>query len=453
MTETPVPYPSRRTAWYATAILAILIWLSVLDRFIISLMVGPMKKDLGITDVQFGVLNGFVFTVTYAVLGLGIGVMADRHSRRGIIFCGVAFWSLATAACGLAQRFWQLLLARVGVGAGEAALGPCAASMLSDLFPPGRLTFAMSVYNLGSVLGAGMAYIIGGRIVETVMHTPTFTLPVVGTVYSWQAVFFIIGVPGSLLSLLIFTVPEPVRRGVRNAQAFSRRGLAAYRDLWAFIRSRGRFFLLHYLGFGFAGMVLVGTGSWYAPHLARNFHWSPGEVGLGVGIFLSVGAILGMMISGQIVDHMYRRGYRDAQMRYYIISLLVATPIGIISMTSGNVWIYLSFVTLMAICLSPMPAMAMASLNLVTPNELRGAGAAFYSLASGILAAGGGPVVIAMVSDYVFRDEKAIGLAMAVVIAVCLPLAAICLYLALRPMRAAVQQAEAWANTAASQRS
>jgi MFS family permease len=449
MTTTTVPYPPARVAWYATGILSILIWLSVLDRFIISLMVGPMKHDLGITDVQFGILNGFVFTVTYAVLGLAIGVLADRYDRRGLIFFGVAVWSLATTACGLAQRFWQLMLARVGVGAGEAALGPCAASMLADLFPRERLTFATSVYNLGSVVGAGMAWIIGGQIVEFVSGTPNFTLPIVGAVRSWQAVFFIVGVPGALLSLIIFTVPEPVRRGLRDAQALTRSGFTAYRDLWSFIRSRGRFFLCHYLGFGFAGVVLVGAGSWYAPHLSRNFHWNPAQVGLGIGITISAGSILGMMVSGKLVDYLFRKGYRDAQMRYYMCSLLIATPIGITAMTSGNVWVYLSLITALAVFMAPMASLAITTLNIVTPNELRGTGAAFYALASGILAAGGGPVVIAAVSDYIYKDEKAIGLAMATVIAFALPLAALCMYLALRPLRDAVQQADQWADKTA----
>jgi MFS family permease len=307
----------------------------------------------------------------------------------------------------------------------------------------------MSVYNFGSVVGAGMAYVIGGQIVGAVSEHPTFALPVIGDVRSWQAVFFIVGIPGALLSLLIFTVPEPVRRGVRNLQAVGHTGLATYRNLWSFIRSRGRFFICHYLGFGLAGIVLVGCGGWYAPHLARSFGWSPADVGLGIGISISIGSITGMSVSGRIVDYMFRRGFRDAQMRYYMFSLLLATPVGIIAMTSGSAWTYLSLICLMAVFLSPLPAMAMTSLNIVTPNELRGTGIAFYSLASGVLAAGGGPVIIPAVSDYIFHDEKAIGLAMATVIAVSLPLASLCMFLGLKHLRAGVQQADAWLNTTA----
>jgi MFS family permease len=449
MTESPPPFPAPRVAWYATGILAVLIWLSVLDRFIITLLVGPIKRDLGISDVQFGVLNGLVFTITYVVLGLVFGVMADRRKRRGLIFLGVMIWSLATAACGLARVYWQLLVARVGVGAGEAALGPCASSMLADLFARERLTFAVAVYNLGSMVGAGMAYIIGGQIVELVSHTANFSLPLLGAVRSWQAVFLIVGVPGALLSLIVFTIPEPVRRGVRNATSLTRSGLATYRELWAFIRSRWRFFLYHYLSFGFAAMVLVGCGSWYAPHLGRTFHWGAAHIGLGIGLSVGAGSILGSLFSARMADSMFRRGRRDAQLRWYMYCVIIAIPVGVVAMTSSSAWVFLGLVCCQVGLLSSLPSLSMTALNIVTPNELRGTGIAVYALITGTIGAGGGPVVIAAVSDYIYKDEKAIGLAMATVIAVCLPIAALFLGLALRPMREAVQQAEQWANTAA----
>jgi MFS family permease len=262
-------------------------------------------------------------------------------------------------------------------------------------------------------------------------------------------VFLIVGVPGALLSLIVFTVPEPVRRGVRNAQSLSRSGLANYRELWTFIRSHGRFFLFHYLGFGFAAMVLVGCGSWYAPHLGRTFHWAAGHVGLGVGLSVAGGSIIGQLFSGRMVDSLFRKGYQDAQLRWYMYSVLIATPVGIIAMTSGNAGVFLGLVFCMLVLLSSLPSMAMTALNIVTPNELRGTGVALFALVTGILGAGGGPVVIAAVSDYIYKDEKAIGLAMATVIAVCLPLAALFLGLALRAMRKAVQEAEQWVNRAA----
>ena len=451
MTEATIPYPPKRIAWYATIVLSVLIWLSVLDRFIISLLVGPIKRDLGISDVQFGVLNGFAFTVTYAVFGVALGFFTDRYRRRWIIFAGVSFWSMATAACGLAHVYWQLLLARIGVGAGEATLGPCASSLLTDLFPRERLTTAMSVFHVGTSIGAGMAFIIGGEVVQLVSHTRILTLPLIGAMRSWQVVFLIVGIPGALLSLIVFTFEEPVRRGLRSVQQAKRSFFASNREMWAFVKTRPRFFLCHYLGFTFASAVLVGNGAWYAPHLARNFGWNPSKIGLTVGLMTALPSIIGMLTAGRMSDWLFRRGYRDAQLRWYASCALIATPLGIIAMTSSNPWIYIGFTFLMIMLICGMPSCAMTALNLVTPNELRGTGIAFFNMTAGIFGAGSGPVLIAAVSDYVFKDEKAIGRAMAVVIAICLPLAALFLSLAFRAMRDAVHEAEQWTNTVAPQ--
>jgi MFS family permease len=240
-----------------------------------------------------------------------------------------------------------------------------------------------------------------------------------------------------------------VRRGVRNASSLTRTGVASYRELWTFIRARWRFFLFHYLGFGFAAMVLVGCGSWYAPHLGRTFHWGAGHIGLGIGLSVAGGSIVGSLFSGRMADSVFRSGYRDAQLRWYLYCVLIAIPVGVVAMTSHIVWVYLGLVFCLTGLLSSLPSLSMTALNIVTPNELRGTGIAVYALVTGTIGAAGGPVVIAAVSDYIFKDEKAIGLAMAAVIAVCLPLSALFLGLALRPMREAVQDAEQWANRTA----
>ncbi|NND66989.1 MAG: MFS transporter, partial [Halioglobus sp.] len=184
------PYPPTAVGWYATGILALLYWLSILDRFIIALLVDPIKRDMDITDVQFGLLHGLAFAVTFALFGIVAGAMADRFSRRRVIFAAVMIWSLATAACGLAQHYWHLLIARVGVGAGEAGLNPSAMSMLADLFPRERLTSAMAVYSMGATVGSGTAYLFGGLIVAAVSAADTYTVPLIGEMRSWQTVFF-----------------------------------------------------------------------------------------------------------------------------------------------------------------------------------------------------------------------------------------------------------------------
>jgi MFS family permease len=435
-------YPVRAVGWYATILLAVLYWLSILDRFIISLLVDPIKRDLGLTDLQFGMLHGFAFAATFALFGLAFGSLADRVSRRWVIFAGVSVWSLATALCGLAQNFWHLLLARIGVGAGEAALNPCATSMLADLFPPQRLTLAMAVYAMGSTVGAGSAFLIGGAIVDFVSQFEVITLPFVGKLPSWQAVFFIVGVPGALLAFTIFTVPEPVRRGHSKVSQTGRSWRSAYVDLLKFVKSRPRFLLCHYAGFTLASAVLTGNAAWYPVHMVRSFGWSASRIGLILGLTLMAAGITGKLIGGRIVDAMYQRGYRDAQIRWYSACLLIATPIGLIATTSGNPWVFLVAIGVFMVLVASMPACAMTALNLVTPNELRGTGVAVFTTVSALIGGGAGAVAIAAVSEHVFRGESTIGLGMATLIGICCPLGAVSLALGFRAMRDAMAEAE-----------
>jgi len=447
-TSTPAaaaPFPTPAVGWYATIILALMYWFSVLDRFIIGLMVDPIKRDLGLTDLQFGMLHGTAFAVTFAVVGIIAGALADRFNRRWVIFTGVTIWSLATAACGLAQSFWHMLYARVGVGAGEATLNPCATSMITDLFPRERLTTAMAVYAMGSTVGSGCAYLFGGLIVAMVAQSNDFVLPLIGSVRSWQATFFIVGLPGALFSLMIFAVPEPVRRGARavkrQANSFWRDALGSYMTLFRFIRGRSRFFMLHYAGFGLGAMIVTGAGTWYPAYIGRSFGWKADKIGLYLGVTLVISGVLGKLIGGLVVDGMYRRGRRDAQFRWYGCSLLAAAPLGMLAFNSGNPWVFLGFLFLFLTVLSPYMACMNASLNLVTPNELRGTGVAFFNATAGVIGAAGGPILVAGLSDRVFGGN--IGMGMTAAIAICCPLAAVLLLLGMKSMREVVTEAEA----------
>lgn len=434
-----VPYPVPAVGWYATVMLAFLYWLSVLDRFIISLLVDPIKHDLGLTDVQFGMLHGLAFIGAFTLFGLVFGALADRVNRRKLIYVGVTIWSIATAACGVAQSFWHLLIARIGVGVGEASLNPNATSMIADLFPREKLTTAMAVYAIGATVGSGTALIIGGAIVELVSHMDAIVLPFVGEIRPWQAVFFIVGIPGALLAFSIFTVPEPVRRGQRTDQKQSGVG-GSYASLFKFMRARPRFFLYHYLGFTFASAVITGGVAWYPVHISRTFGWSAGEIGAALGPALMIAGVVGKLACGRIVDRMYQRGYRDAQLRWYGVCLLLATPIGVFATISGNVWTFIVAIAVFMTLIGAMQACALTALNLITPNQLRGTGVAVFTTFVGLVGGGAGPVLIAAVSDS--GGQSSIGLGLAVMIGICCPLGAVCLLLGLGAMRDAMAEAE-----------
>ena len=439
-------YPAPAVAWYATIVLALMYWLSVLDRFIISLLVGPIKADLGISDTQFGLLNGFAFGLTFCLFGLFAGAVADRYSRRWVIFTGVSIWSIATALCGTAQNYWQLLGARVGVGAGEAALAPAATSMLADLFPRHRLTSALAVFAIGSTVGSGCAFLFGGMIIQAVSHHSSVVLPVIGEVRSWQAVFFIVGIPGALASLLMFTVPEPLRRGLRATHRSWAFVVTAYRDLMKFIATQPRFFFAHYLGFGVASCLVSGLGTWHAAFMGRTFGWGFGEIGLTLGLIIGITGIISPIVAGRIIDAMVRSGRRDAQFLWYGSCLVLAAPVGVIATTASNPWVYIAFISIFQLLTSPISACMNASLNLVTPNALRGTGVSFFSATVGLIGLGTGPLLIGAMSDHMFHNEQAIGYGMATLIAIGCPIGGLALLWGRKPMRSAVAAAEQLAS-------
>lgn len=435
------PFPPPAVGWYATIMLAFLYWLSVLDRFIISLLVGPIKEDLGLTDMQFSMLHGPAFTVTFTVCGLLFGAMADRTSRRRLVYIGVTIWSIATSMCGFAQSFLHLLIARVGVGVGEAALNPCAGSMISDLFPREKLTRAMAVYAVGSAVGNGTSLIIGGAIVQLVAHVNFFTLPFVGDVHPWQAVMLVVGTPGALIAFLIFTVPEPVRRE-RRVESTKRHWATQYLELIRFMARRPRFFLCHYGGFTLASALLAGPSVWYPAYMGRMFGWTPGQIAMYLGPTLLAAGVFSKLSAGWIVDAMYKRGYRDAQLRWYGLCLLLAGPSGVFAMTAGNPWLCLTGLFVYMTLVGAFNACAMAALNLVTPNELRGTGLAAFTTFAGLFGGAIAPVFITASAKYLFDGEASIGLGIATLMGTYAPIGGLLLLLGMPAMRAAMQDVE-----------
>src|SRR5690348_8554757 len=195
-----------RYAWYVVGVLTLANVSGFLDRQVLSLLVPAIERDLQITDTQMSYLIGVSFSVFYTVLGLPIAWWADRANRRNIMAGGVALWSLMTMLSGMAASYPRLLLARIGVGVGEATQSAPSVSLIADYFPRERVGIAMSVWSLGTFLGSGLAYFIGGWIIGLVAATSTVTVPLVGVLRCWQRVFVSVGAPGLLVALGMSTV-------------------------------------------------------------------------------------------------------------------------------------------------------------------------------------------------------------------------------------------------------
>ena len=201
-------------AWYVVALLMVVYVFSFADRQILVLMVEDLKAGLGLTqDWQVSILMGPAFAVFYAIFGFPLGRLADRTSRRSVIAVGLAAWSVAAAGCGVARNFSQMALFRIGVGVGEASLSPSAYSLITDYFPRRLTATAISVYSTGIYIGTGLALLLGGAVIVYAKTGTAWEVPIFGTIDPWQQVFVIVGLGGLLVVPLLYSFPEPVRRG------------------------------------------------------------------------------------------------------------------------------------------------------------------------------------------------------------------------------------------------
>lgn len=431
-------FPPTATAWYMTAVLFLLYWLSLLDRLVISLLVDPIRRDLGISDFELSLLQGFAFGLFYAVCGLPLGWLVDRFSRRWVIFGGVTIWTLSTAFCGLAHSYWQLFLARIGVGAGEAALSPAAYSLMADSFPAHRLTTALAVYSLGSLFGTGMAYLMGGLIVGLVAEHQSVMLPVLGEVRSWQIVFITIGLPGVFLGLLVFTFREPPRRITPSLQPTSALASQMFSEVFRHIRRHARFFFCHHLGYTLCVMAVAGLALWAPTYLYRTFAWKPAQVGIWLGAVGTLGGVIGALGCGQLIDRQVTRGRLDAHMRLFSITSLLSVPVAVIGVLWHDPYVFLAAFFVIQVLVSPVMGISAAALQMAAPANLRGRLSSLYLFVMILLGIGAGPSVVAAFTDFIFMDDAKVGYSLALIFALACPLAALALHLGRPAMRLAV---------------
>ena len=437
------PYPPIGYAWYVVGVLMVVYVFSFIDRQILSLLVAPIRRDLDISDTQMSLLMGFSFALFYTFFGLPLGRLADSRSRRGLIAAGLFIWSLMTAGCGVARAYWHFLLLRLGVGVGEAALSPAAYSLITDYFPPKRLATALSVYATGIYIGSGLAFLLGGVVVGLVSVQETWTLPVVGDIRPWQVVFFAVGLPGILLTLLMMTVREPIRRGLRKVAGNAARVPVPVREVAAHVRRNGRTFLCHNLGYSFLAFAGYGGAAWIPTFLQRTHGMSARDAGIWFGTIVMIGGTLGIVCGGRIADWLLARGQRDAMMRIGIYTTLAWAPFGIgYLLVPSAAW---SLVLLApAVFAGAMTGgAAPAAIQQITPNEMRAQASAFYLFVVNLIGLGLGPTAVAMVTDYVFRDDGALRWSLLLVGIVTHVGTVAALALGLKPFRASLDRVSA----------
>ncbi len=413
---------------------------SFIDRQILSLLIEPIRRDMQINDTQISLLAGIAFTIFYTLMGVPIARLADQKNRRTIIIIGISFWSLMTAACGMTKQYWQLFLARMGVGVGEATLSPAAMSIISDYFPVSKLARAISVYSMGVYFGAGLALIIGGFVVQLVSQAGNVTLPLVGEVYPWQVTFFVVGLMGLPIILLLMTIKEPLRRGAtKTADGGNASSLP---ELKKFVRLNARTLTFHFLAFSFIGIGIAGFLVWTPTLFIRTWGWKASEIGFVYGFILFIGGTSGVYAGGFLADWLQKRGHPDAILRAAFLSALLVVPCAVATPLMPNASLAIVGLAFSAFFLAMPQGLPAAALQVITPNALRAQLTALYFLVGNLIANGFGPTLYALVTDYVFRDPNMLRYSIAIVSAIALPLGALFAYLALKPYRESVTRAQ-----------
>ena len=418
-------------AWYVVAVLILAYTFSFIDRQILTLMVGPIRATLGISDFQLSLLHGLAFALFYSVLGIPIGLMVDRKKRTTIIAIGIAVWSVMTSLCGFAQNFVQLFVARMGVGVGEAALSPGAYSMISDYFPPHQRPRALSLYTSAAYIGGGIATIAGGALIALM---PPIDLPGIGPLQPWQAIFLVVGLPGLLVALLVTTVREPQRTGLKPG---AHPNFAAVRaHLAAFPAAYG----LLIIGYAVSGIMWNGAIAWIPTYFIRHFGWTASQVSLPYGLITIGGGVGGINFGGWIATHLRQRGRLDANIIVGLIAIMVALPSGIAATFAGAPNLALAlFAVFLFGCAMPWGG-AVAALQEITPNQMRGQVSAIYLFCLSLIGIGVGPTLVAGFTDHLFANDAALGKSIALTIAIAAPISALLLSLARKPYCRALEE-------------
>jgi len=431
-------------AWYVAIIFAIFFVFSFVDRQIIGVLVKPMKAELMLSDLQLSYIGGLSFVIFYSIFGIPLGRLADSYNRKWLIIFGVIIWSTATALCGLTTGYWQLLLLRMGVGLGEAALAPCAYSMLADMFPRQRLAMAISICTMGGAFGYGFAFLGGALILgwsNNLVGEPGFIeFGMLGQLTPWRIVFLAVGVPCLIFTLSMFTIKEPVRQ-TRGGSASSSIPIS---DVLAYFRTHIRAFVFLYVGMGCLNIGSYGAAFWDITFFDRTYGWPPEQSGIFYGIAATLCQFTGALIGGLVADRLSVTGTKDAKILVLVIIAFASLWLRLIypfmpSSTSAMA----AIIPLLLLTGAPF-GVAAAALQIMAPARMRGQVTAAYFFVQALIGLGIGPTLVAFLTEQVFQDLSMLRYSLVISGGVGLSLASLLFFYALKPYQEALVHAEQW---------
>jgi MFS family permease len=433
--------PNLRYAWYVVAVLMLAYISSFIDRQVLTLLVKPLKRDFGVSDTQVGLLIGFSFAIFYTFLGIPIGRMADRRSRKRIIVWGIAIWSLMTALCGVTGTYNQLFLARIGVGIGEAALSPAAYSLITDLFPRHKLGTALGVYNVGVYLGSGLSILLVALILKLINVEGTWNIPFFGDIFPWQSVFFIVGLPGLLIvALIALTVREPERQNGQKAAV-------PFRDILSYFSANRQAMLCLFFGIAFMAFGSYATTSWTPTLLVRHYGLTESQAGLMLGGIVTIFSTAGVLVGGRYGDRLTKQGRADAKMRVGFVGMSLSVTIAIVillffTLTTAPIKIFVVLLALSCFVTSMPYGAATAAVQEMTPAPMRATFSALFLFVVNIIGLGGGPLMVGFLNDKFFHDPNQVHLSLAITLVLAFGISCVLLYSGLKAFVQSIENAK-----------
>lgn len=375
------PPEGENRAW-VLFILVVVYTFNFIDRQITGILAVPIKEDLGLTDTQLGLMGGLAFALFYTALGIPVAMLADRVSRTWIMTIALTVWSGMTAVCGLANNFWQLFAARLGVGVGEAGGVAPAYSLIADFFPPNQRARALSVYSFGIPIGSTLGIIFGGYIASKI---------------DWRYAFFIVGLAGvALAPIFRLTVREP-ERGRYDSNYVAGAPHARLGDLFRVLATKRSFWLLS-IGAACSSMMGYGLFFWLPSFLVRSFEMELLDASLFFGVIILVGGIAGIWTGGWLSDKL-----GETRKAWYALvpayAFLGTVPFYFLALLSPNLTtVFLALLVPTALGLAWLGPVISAFQHLVKPN-MRATASAVFLFINNLIGIGAGTWVIGALSD------------------------------------------------------
>lgn len=424
-------WPSEKKGWYVTFVFLFAFIFSLIDRQILNLLVIPIQNDLLLSDTQISLLQGFAFVITYVLLSVPIGRLVDKFNRIKIMISGVVIWSITTFTCGLSRNFYELLFARMGVGAGEAALSPAAWSVLADYFRPERLSFPISIYLMGPYLGAGLAMILGAYVLDLTSGREAIYIPLIGSLAPWQITFIIVSLPGIVITGLLLTVKEPKRKNIKS----NSEKIPNWSEVISFMLLNKRIYTSLHIATPFLVIMLYGLQAWSPTILVRVYDWELSNAGRVYGLialfFGSTGVICGPFLS-KVLKNL---SISSSGLKVCVLGVsLAGISISLLPFQNDSFYALIC-IAIASFCI-PLPlALVTTIMQEVTPNPMRGVVNGMYVVSTNVIGLAIGPFLVAFGTDYIFNDPNLIAYSLSLVAIIVAPIGSILFCIGIKEYR------------------